>query len=168
MTKSCLKWLFSPVYSDACPLYCWIICIKRNTQLYNVHLDMRLSFRWHAVFEIKSVLVIVDYENIPLQPFWWVFFFYTFSTVGDRWKPLSFKMSILNMLSCWFGRQTPDHSRVCRCCFHTNYQLKAGVHNDNTFYYQYRNWLFGFTLALSLLLTVIIIKLILCRKYQQW
>ena len=41
------------------------ICIKRNTQLYNVHPDMRLSFKWQAVFEIKSVLVIVDYKNIP-------------------------------------------------------------------------------------------------------
>ena len=41
-------------------------CIKQNTQLYNVHLDMRLSFlKWHVVFQIKSVLVIVDYENIP-------------------------------------------------------------------------------------------------------
>ena len=77
---------------------------------------------------------------------WWAF--NTFSTVGDRWKPLSFKKSILNMLSCWFGRQTPHHSRVCRRCFHTYYQLKAGVHNDNTFNYQYCNWLFGFTLTL--------------------
>ena len=138
------------------------ICIKRNTQLYNVHPDMRLSFKRQAVFEIESVLVIVDYENIPWQPFWWVF--NTFSTVGDRWKSLSFKMSILNMLSSWFGRQTPDQNRVCKCCFHTNFQLKEGVHNDNTFNYQYRNWLFGFILALSLLITVIIIKLILCRK----
>ena len=39
--------------------------------------------------------------------------------------------------------------------FHTNYQLKAGIQNDNAFNYQYRNWLFGFTLAPSLLLPVI-------------
>ena len=57
------------------------ICIKRNAQLYNVHPDMRLSFKRQAVFEIKSVLVIVDYENIPWQPFRG--FFYTFSIVGD-------------------------------------------------------------------------------------
>ena len=107
------------------------ICMKRNAQLYNVHPDMRLSFKRQAVFEIKSVLVIVDYENIPWQPFRWVF--NTFSIVGDRWKSLSFKMSILNVLSNWFGRQMPDHGRVCKCCFHTNYQLKEGVHNDNTF-----------------------------------
>ena len=41
--------------------------------------------------------------------------------------------------------------------FTLNNQLKAGVHNDNTFNYKYRNWLFGFTLALSLLLPVIMI-----------
>ena len=41
--------------------------------------------------------------------------------------------------------------------FTLNYQLKAGIHNDNAFKYQYRNWLFGFTLAPSLLLPAIII-----------
>ena len=39
-------------------------------------------------------------------------------------------------------------------------QLKAGVHNNNMFNYQYHNWLFGFILTLSLLLPVIKIKLI--------
>ena len=43
--------------------------------------------------------------------------------------------------------------------FTLNYQSKAGVHNDNTFNYQYYNWLFGFTLA-----PVIIIKFILCSN----
>ena len=80
------------------------------------------------VFEIKSVLVIVDYENIPWQPFWWVF--NTFSTLDDQWKPLSFKMSILNGLD--------DKRQITAVCagivFHTNYQLKAGLHNDNTFF----------------------------------
>ena len=40
--------------------------------------------------------------------------------------------------------------------FHTyGYQLKSGVHNDNTFNYQlhvYRNWLFGFTLAPAIII----------------
>ena len=36
---------------------------------------------------------------------------------------------------------------VHRC----NCQLKAGVYNDNCFNYQYRNWLFGFTLTLRLI-----------------
>ena len=44
--------------------------------------------------------------------------------------------------------------------FTLNCQFKAGIHNNNTFNYQYHKWLFGFTLALSLLLPVIIIKLI--------
>ena len=34
----------------------------RNTQLYNVHLDMRLSFKWHTVFEIKSLLLLSAIE----------------------------------------------------------------------------------------------------------
>ena len=58
---------------------------------------MRLSFKWHTVFEIKSVLLLSAVEifhgNYPGE------FFNTFSTVGDRWKPLSFKMSILTVLS---------------------------------------------------------------------
>ena len=36
---------------------CWNICIVRNTQFYKVHLNMWLSFKWHTVFEIKSVLL---------------------------------------------------------------------------------------------------------------
>ena len=45
----CPKWLFSRVYSDDCPV-CWILCIMRYTQLYNVHLDMKLSLKWHLRF----------------------------------------------------------------------------------------------------------------------
>ena len=41
--------------------------------------------------------------------------------------------------------------------YYLNYQLKAGVHNAYTFNYKYCNWLFGFILALNLLLPVIII-----------
>ena len=41
----------------------------------------------HCILDLIGV-VIVGYKNIP-----WVF--NTFSTVGDRLKPLSFKMSIL-------------------------------------------------------------------------
>ena len=62
--------------------------------------------------------------------------FKTFSTVGDRWKPLESKSKIIAMFGVFFT---------------LNNQLKAGVHNNNMFNYQYHNWLFGFTLTLVLL-----------------
>ena len=34
----------------------------RNTLLYKLHLDMRLSFKWHTVFEIKSVFLLSAIE----------------------------------------------------------------------------------------------------------
>ena len=66
--------------------------------------------------------------------------FNTFSTVGDRLKPLSFKMSILKYIKLLVWT-TNARSQLClQVLFFTlNYQLKAGIHNDNTFNYQYRN-----------------------------
>ena len=58
--KSYPKWLFSRVYSDACPVRLLIYLYNTEYTLtyYNVRLDMRLSFKWHKVFEIKSVLLL--------------------------------------------------------------------------------------------------------------
>ena len=95
--------------------------------------------------------------------------FNTFSTIGDRWKPLSFYLSILKYVKLLVWTTNARSQPCLQVLFFTlNYQLKSGVHNDITFNYQYRNWLFGFTIALSLMLPVIIIKLISCRKSQQW
>ena len=48
----------------------------------------------HKIFKSRYSDEIVKINlNIQWQLFWWIF--NTFNTVGDRWKPLSFKMSIL-------------------------------------------------------------------------
>ena len=110
MMKLCPKWLFSHVYSDACSVLLLNYLCNAEYTVY-VHLDMDCHLNG-----TRFSVVIVGYKNNPRQLFWWVF--NTFSTICGRWKPLSFKMSILsNMLSCCFGRQTPDHSRVCRYYF---------------------------------------------------
>ena len=42
----------SRIFSIPVRYFCGIICIMGYTKSYNVHLDMRLSCKWHTVFEI--------------------------------------------------------------------------------------------------------------------
>ena len=59
--------------------------------------------------------------------------FNTFSTVGDRWKQLYYVKLLV-----WTANA---RSQPClKALFFTlNYELKAGVHSNNTFNYQNRN-----------------------------
>ena len=66
--------------------------------------------------------------------------FNTFSNVGDRWESHSFKMSILQYVKLLVWTTNARSQPCLQVLFFTlNYQLNAGVHNDNTFNYQYRD-----------------------------
>ena len=57
-------------------------------------------------------------------------------SIGDRWKPFSFKMSILKYVKLMVWTTNARSQPCLQVLFFTlNYQLKAGVHNNNTFNY---------------------------------
>ena len=66
----------------------------------------------------------IFHDNYIIHVFWWVF--NTLSTVGDRWKPLSFKMSILNLYNKLLVWTTNARSQpyLQVLCFTLNHKLK--------------------------------------------